>query len=457
MNSVQVASIAESVKSRVPTGMHAFVIIWLGQLISLIGSSLTSFALGVWIYEQTGRATPFALTALFGSLPNVLLSPLAGALADRWNRRRIMILADTGAALATLFAAAMILTGQLQIWHIYLVALFSSIFGAFQQPAYMASVTMLVPKKDLGRASGMTQGSQAAGMLIAPILAGFLFFAVGLKGIVLIDFATFLFAISALLLVHIPQPKSDEAKGEVDRSLLKDVTYGWTYLRARAGLLVMLIYFALVNFLINISGVLTAPLVLSFADVRILGVIQAIFGVAMLVGSVVMSAWGGPKRKMRGVYIFIALFGLGFIIAGLQPSAWLIGLGSFVIMASLPIAAGSSQALWQSKVEPDVQGRVFAIRAMVAQSMMPLAFLLAGPLADGVFNPLLVEGGPLAATVGQLIGVGQGRGIGLIYILAGLLLLLVTAAAYAYPRVRLIEDELPDVIPDLPAEAHAEG
>jgi len=168
----------------------------------------------------------------------------------------------------------------------------------------------------------------------------------------------------------------------------------------------------------------------------------------MLVGSLVMSTWGGPKRKMNGVYGFIALFSLGYLIIGMRESAITIGLGMFVLLFSLPLAAGSSQVIWMSKVEPELQGRVFAIRGMLASAITPLAYLIAGPLADSVFGPLMSDGGALSGTVGGMIGVGQERGIGLIFILSGILMLLVTAAAYAYPRLRLIEDKLPDVIPD---------
>jgi hypothetical protein len=170
----------------------------------------------------------------------------------------------------------------------------------------------------------------------------------------------------------------------------------------------------------------------------------------MLVGSLVMSAWGGPRRKMDGVYGFIALFSIGLVLVGLRDSAVLIGLGMFCLLFSIPVASGSSQAIWMSKVEPDIQGRVFAIRSMLATAISPLGYLIAGPLADRVFGPLMAEGGALAGTVGQIIGAGEARGIGLMFILAGALNVLVTAAAYAYPRLRLIEDELPDAVVDSP-------
>ena len=226
-----------------PKNMKTFMVIWFGQLISIIGSGLTGFALGVWIYDQTGQATPFALTALFATLPNVLLMPIAGTVADRYNRRHIMILADCGAAVATAVLALILFLGDLQVWHIYLVTLFGATFSAFQGPAYMASTTMLVPKKDLARAGGIMQMGAAIQQILTPLMAGAFYGLIGLRGVILIDAATFVFAVGALLLVHIPQPKrTSEARTGEKKSFLTDAAFGWKYLRARPGLFGMLLY-----------------------------------------------------------------------------------------------------------------------------------------------------------------------------------------------------------------------
>ena len=427
--------------------MKKFLLIWLGQLISILGSGLTTFALGVWIFEATGRATPFALTILFGNLPRILLSPVAGSLADRWNRRRMMILADSGTALVTLGAVGLMWLGDLQVWHIYLIALLSASFAAFQEPAYTASITMLVPKKDLARASGMVQMSQAIEMLVAPLLAGLLFVTIGLRGIILIDFITYFFAIGALLFVAIPQPEYGSEEGEGPQSLFGDVLFGWHYLRSRPGLFGLLIYFALVNFLLNFSAVLTGPLVLSFAAANALGLVQMASGAGMLVGSVIMSAWGGPARRIHAVIGFITLSAFGLLLAAVRPAALFPTAGLFLLLFCVPLASGPSQAIFQSKVAAAVQGRVFAMRNMISRSMMPLAFLLAGPLADYVFEPLMRPGGALASSfVGSLLGIGPGRGIGLMFSLSGIALIGASLLALSNPRIRLVEDELPDVI-----------
>jgi MFS transporter, DHA3 family, macrolide efflux protein len=437
--------------------MKSFFLIWLGQTISIIGSGLTGFALGVWIFQQTGRATPFALTVLFGTLPRVLLAPLAGSLADRKNRRWLMILADTGAALITLAWVFLVAGGRLEIWHIYLGAFLSSTFGAFQEPAYTASIAMLVPKKNLARANGMVQMSQAIEILAAPVLAGFLFVLIGLQGIFLLDFISFFFASGALFLVRIPQPQLDSDEAEAKPNVWKDAIFGWEYLRARPGLFWLLIYFAGVNFLMNFAMVLSGPLVLSFSSPQMYGILQMVVGIGMLTGSLVISAWGGPQRRVAGLFGFITLAGLGLGLAGLRPNELIIAVGMSLLMFNIPLGSGISQAVFQSKVAPAVQGRVFAIRMAISRSIMPLAFLLAGPLADHVFQPLLSPAGALADTfLGTLLGIGPGRGIGLMFVISSLLLLSISALAYSNQRIRLLEDELPDTLQeagDLPSPA----
>lgn len=430
-----------------PGNINKFLVIWLGQVISMLGSGLTAFALGVWIFQKTGQATPFALTILFANLPRILLLPLAGSLADRWNRRRIMILSDVGNALVTLGVFFLLTFSTLEIWHVYLIATLGSIFAAFQEPAYMASITMLVPKKDLGRANGMVQMGQAIEMVITPLIAGLLFVSIGITGILTIDFVTFLFAVGALLLVRIPQPEISEEHKQ-NGSVFSDARFGWDYLKARPGLFGLLWYYAMMNFLLNWSGVLTGPMLLSQTSPRTLGIVQMVVGVGMLAGGILSSVWRGPKRRIPAVIGFIALALVGMVIAGLRPNPVVVSIGFFWLMLFIPLASASSQAVFQSKVAPEVQGRVFAIRGMISRSVMPIAYLTAGPLADRVFGPLMDTGGAWANSfLGTLLETGPGRGIGLMFVLSAMLAIGISALVYANPRIRNLEDELPDALP----------
>lgn len=434
-------------------GMRVFVTVWIGQLVSTIGSGLTGFALGVWIYEKTGSVSLFALNIFAFTLATLLVSPLAGALTDRWDRRLVMIMSDTGAGLSTLAVALLLHAGLLQIWHIYVATAINAAFTSFQWPAYSAATTLLVPKRHLGRAGGMVQIGEAASQLISPAIAGALFVTAGLSSVIWIDFATFLFAVFTLLLVRFPRPEVT-AEGQAGKgSLLKEAAFGWKYVTARPGLLGLLLYFASVNFLFGMISPLISPMILDMSSPAMLGYIGSIIGLGMLVGTLVMSAWGGPKRRIHGLLGFGALAGLFMSIVGVRPSIPLIAVGGFAVMFCIPILNASSQALWQSKVAQDIQGRVFAVRRMIAGSTSPLAILIAGPLADRVFEPLLAQGGPLAGNLGRVLGVGPGRGTGLMFILLGLLSILAAGIAYLHPRIRLVEDELPDSVPATSAEA----
>ncbi len=436
----------EAARGSAARQMKVFILIWAGQFVSLMGSRLTWFALGVWVYQRTGSATQFAFIFLCTMLPAILISPVAGALTDRWDRRHVMIMSDTGAGFCTLVIAVLIMSGRLEVWHIYVMDAISSAFSAFQWPAYSASTTLLVPKKHLGRANGMVQMAQAIAQIVSPVVAGALLAVIHLEGIILLDFVTFIFAITTLLLVRIPRPVVMSETGAGRRSLLRESAEGWHYILKRRGLFGLLIFFAISNFLIGILSVLATPLVLAFAPVTVLGTVLSIGGGGMLVGSLLMSVWGGPKRRIYGVLGFMMLGSLSMILAGIKPSAVLTSIAAFGFFLGIPIMAGCNQTIWQVKVPPELQGRVFATRAMIAGSCLPLAYLIAGPLADYIFEPLLVGGGPLAGSIGKFIGVGPGRGIGLLFIIIGLLSALATIGGFLYTPVRQVEGEFPDAI-----------
>lgn len=426
--------------------MPSFIAIWFGQVISLIGSGLTGFALGVWVYQTTGSATQFSLIYLFTELPAILVAPVAGAIVDRWDKRWVMILSDIGSALGTGAIALLFGLDKLEIWHIYLAMALSSTCKGFQVPAYNAIPTLLVSKDNFGRANGMIQLGKAAGHLFSPILAGILVDIIQLQGIIAIDFATFGFALFTLLAVRLPERLKNGDRDTTQTSFWTDVNYGWKYILARPGLLMMLIFFVVTNFTIGIVQVLITPMVLSFTNAQVLGQILSLAAIGWLIGGILMSIWGGFERRVNGVFVFEVVLGASILAAGLRPNPVLITAAAFLFFLSVPIITGSSNAIWQVKVAPEVQGRVFAMRGAIAWSSFPLAYLVAGPLAEYIFQPLLVPEGSLANSLGVLIGVGEGRGIGLLFIAIGIFIIFATIVAYQYPPIRLVEDELPDAV-----------
>jgi DHA3 family macrolide efflux protein-like MFS transporter len=436
-------------------GARAFGLVWFGQIISFIGSGLTSFALGVWVLQKTGEISQYALISMFFVLPGVLLGPLAGTLIDRWDRRKAMLISDLGAGLSTLSIAVVYLLGGLQVWYIYLAVFMSGAFGSLRMPSMQAAMTQMIPRKNLGRASGMMEIVQIGQFLIAPAVAGGLMGKIGLAGVISIDFTSFLVAITILFFVRIPRAKTT-AQGRVGSgSMLQETAYGWKYIMARPGLAALMLLFALSGFTTEMTVVLFTPLILSFGNTAQLGMAMSLCASGFLAGGLLMSIWGGPKRRLRAVIIFMFLLGIFSTLIGLRASVGLIIIGGFLSTLCVPIISSSNQVIWQKKVAPDVQGRVFAIRRAITLATPLLTYVLAGPLSDRVFEPMMAVNGPLAGSIGQVLGTGAGRGIGLLFVCMGLLLVLVTAISCLSPQLRRVEEELPDAGTGqaIPAEA----
>lgn len=428
------------------TSMRTFFTVWGGQLVSILGSTMTAFGLQLWVYAETGSVTNLAMVALAFAVPSVLISPIAGSLVDRWDRRKVMLASDAVAGVATLGVAALYITDSLEIWHIIVLVIIGSLGSAFQAPAWMASIALLVPKQHLGRANGLVQLNEGLSLVMAPAIAGIVLVTWGLGAILLIDVATFLFAVGTLAVVHFPRPEGSVAPST--GSLFGDARQGWRFVRERGGLFGLLWIYGGVNFALSFGNVLFIPLVVAFASESAAGGVLSAAGFGAIAGSVAVSAWGGPKKRVRGTMLAIVFAGLGVALSGVRPSLVLVSISAFALMAMVPVANTSSQVLWQLKVPPAMQGRVFAIRRMISQGISPIAILLAGPLADNVFEPMMAEGGALAGNIGSVIGVGPGRGVGLMYIVTGLLTALLGVIGYLAPRVRNIETELPDYVAD---------
>jgi MFS family permease len=428
-------------------GMRAFGIIWIGQVISLLGTAMTNFGLTIWAYEKTGQATSLAMIGFFFVTPMVVLSPIAGAIVDRSNRKLMMMLSDLAAGLTTIVVFALYATGHLQIWHLYITAAVSGAFQTFQWPAFSAAITVMLPKEQYGRANGMLELADSASGIFAPLLAGVLLGIIGLAGIMIIDIVSFSFAIGALLFVYIPQPERTEAGREGQGSIWKEAMYGFPYIFKRRSLLGLQLVFMVGNLFAGLAFTLLAPMILArtSSNEMVLGSVQSAGAIGGVVGGVAMSAWGGTKRKVHGVlggWILGSLSGELLLGLGRGLPVWLVA--GFLAAFFVPFINASNQAIWQAKVAPDVQGRVFATRRLIAWLVSPLARLIAGPLADKVFEPAMQEGGPLAGTFGWLVGTGNGAGMALILVFCGLAAALVAVTGYATRAVRDAEVILPD-------------
>ncbi|HSL84169.1 MAG TPA: MFS transporter, partial [Thermoanaerobaculia bacterium] len=346
--------------------------------------------------------------------------------------------------LALLFAG-----GPPRLVTVCLVLVLCSAFATLQTLAFTASTRLLVPDRHLERANGMAQLGASAAHIVAPLAAGFLTETIGVHGVILIDVATLAVALGILAFVRIPSPRPAEPRPAGWRALAADARQGLSYVTERPGLLGLLLLFAAVNLSFGMVQTLLSPLVLSFASASDLGKVLSVTGFGMMAGGLLVVWRGVPRgRTVRTILALTALEGSLLLLGGARPSLGLVAGAAAVYVFCIPIVASSSLALWQRKVPPYLHGRVFALTRMVSMSAFPVAYLAAGPLADRVFEPLLAPGGGLADSVGAVIGVGPGRGIGLMFVLLGVLTLAAIGVAGSYRPLRRLEADLPDVAVD---------
>lgn len=429
------------------TGMRTFTVIWLSQVLSLLGTAMSSFALTFWAYGETGQATPLAMVGFFFVTPMTLLGPFIGTIVDRANRKLMMLLSDLSAAVTSLVILLLYLSGNLEIWHLYVMAFINGMMNGFQWPAYSAAISTMLHKSQYTRANAMLETAGAASGIIAPILAGALIAPLGITGLLLVDLCTASVAVTVLLLSRIPQPARTAAGVAARGNFFKESLMGFGYIFRRPSLLGLQLIFMFANLFHNLGYSVFAAMILGRTgnNAQIFGTVNSAGAIGALVGGVAMSAWGGFKRRVNGVllgWVGTALFGMVLLGLGQSVPFWVVGL--FLGSAFSPLINGSNQAIWQAKVEPDIQGRVFGTRRLIAWLVTPIAALLAGPLADRVFEPAMREGGAWAPLFGKLVGVGPGAGIGLMFFISGLAALAIGLGGYLFPVIRNVETLIPD-------------
>jgi MFS family permease len=430
-----------------PAGLTAFITIWLGQIVSVLASSMSHFGLSIWMYQQTESATAMGLMQVFFITPFLIMSPFAGVMVDRYNRKLMMMISDFTAFLATAGVLTLMAFGCLEFWHLYIAAALNGIGNTFQWPAYSAAITTMIPKEQLGRVNGMMSLMEAGPGVLAPLMAGALLPVIGLTGLLTLDVVTFFFAIGALLIVHIPQPRQTEEGKKAQGGILKEAAFGFRYIFARPSLLGLQLIFFMGNLFHGISMVAFAPMVLARTEQNtiIYGSVQTAAAIGMVAGGILMSAWGGFRRRTNGVLFGWIYSGLGVLAYGLKfglPNWLLAGVIGAPLVGALINA--SNQAIWQSKVAPDLQGRVFSARRLIAWFTNPITPIIGGVLADFVLEPAMLTGTVLPNTFSWLVGTGPGAGMGLLMVFCGIAISLVGVVGYFIPAVRNAEDLLPD-------------
>lgn len=426
------------------SGFRTFLVVCFAETFSVLGTHLTGFALGVWALESTASVTWFSMFALAATAPRLLLAPVAGWIVDHWDRRRVLIFGHAASGACTLVAAGLFAFEVESLEAVLSLVALASLLGAGQYPALQASMTLLVEKSQLPRGSGFVHLGLSSAQVLAPATAGLLLGKIGVAGILLVDVSTFTTALVLLAGLRIPSPPVSRDEQASAAFSARQLLIGLAYVRQRPPLLAFLGLFAGLSFCLGLAQILVTPLILSFADEVALGGVLSQAGLGMLVGSLLMVAWGGSGRLMRAISWLCVLQGTLLVATACGRSVGWIGPGLFLTFALRPLLSACSAAIWQRKVPPEMQGRVFAARSAVVQGALPVAYLLAGPLSDRLFEPLMAQGSLLAGLIGPLWGAGPGRGIALLIAVLGILILLLGGFTRALPALWQLEEKLPD-------------
>ena len=426
--------------------MRTFLIVWIGQLASMLGSEMTNFAITIWAWSVTGKATPLSFILFFTQTPKVFAALFAGVLVDRTHRQKLMIVGDLFAGCSTIAILCLFLSDRLEIWHLYFTGAVNGFFGFLQGLAYSASLALIVPKQHYTRAAALNSIQMSGAYILAPALAGNLYPLIGLTGILTLDIVTFTIAISTLSIVRIPQLSQNRVSQQSIQTIKQELTFGFHYVFRHPSLLAVIVFLSIDNLIENINFAILPAMVLARSgnNSAIWGELLTSFGIGGLLGAVTVSIWGGPKRRIHGLLLGSAIWKLSLIVLSITQTTLIKVAAALSSGFCSPFPDSSNQAIWMSKVKPEIQGRVFATRDLIAQITIPLGAAIAGPLADRFFEPAMSRSGSLTALFGGLFGTELGAGMALMMALFSSCGLLLALGGYAFPLLREVEEIVPD-------------
>lgn len=414
-----------------------FVILCSGSFVAAIGSGITAFGLGVYVFEQTGLASSSTLITLLAFLPGLLLTPFAGVLADKYDRRLLMILGDGLSALGLVYILVCIMTGEAQLWQIGIGVTVSSVFSSLVEPSFKATVTDLLTEEDYSKASGLVQLSGSAKFLVSPLIAGYLLRVSDIKLLLVIDICTIFMTMAVTFMVRKGLISKEAAAGD---SFLQELRTGMMVLTKNRGVFALVLSGIGISFFLGCIQSLYTPMILRFSDSSVLGIATTVSASGMLVSSLVLGIISVKKGFAK--VLSLSLFWAGIFMAGfgLRENIVLICIFGFLFFSMLPFANMSLDYLIRTNIPNDVQGRVWGLIGIISQLGYVIAYSLLGPLADFVFIPMLTPNGVLAGSIGKVIGTGNGRGVGLLIILAGLLLSITAILLYNIKSIKELEN-----------------
>ena len=417
-----------------------FLLIWSGEFLSGIGTGLTAFTLAAYAFKRTGLATSAAMIVLFTFLPAFVLRPVGGVLADRMDRQLLMIFGNLGSALGIVLILVLMTVNNHGLWVIYPGAALSSVFVAFHNPAYKASVSDFLPRKLYEKASGLLQLSGAAPLLLAPLIAGFLMSLLDIRFILLIDILTFVFSAVVILFIRRTMKENVKERSESKEShFINEMAEGFKTIIEKRGILILTSVVSLILFYVGLLQALLGPMVLSFTDTATLGTAQSICAIGMLISSLIIGAFGGKRNHVLVLSIALGLMGLFFSFIGMRGNIRMIIIPGFLFFFTLPFANSSIEVLIRQNISNEKQGRAWSLISFITYFGAIIAYGIAGFLADKIFNPLFMPGGALALSLGHIFGMGPGRGIAFIFFISGVVVTFLSIIIYRSKSIRQLD------------------
>lgn len=411
-------------------GFRKFLILWIGEFISAIGSGLTSFGLGIYVYQLTGKASAMALVTLLAFMPSLLLSAPAGVLADRYDRRLLMLIGDSFSAIGIIYILVCMMGGGANLTAICIGVTISSIFSSLMEPAYKATVSDLLTEDEYAKASGMVQIAASSKFLIAPVLAGFLLSIYDIKLLLVIDISTFFVTVLTISIVRKGLPaKVAEKTGNMAAELAE----GYRYLRSKKGVFILAIVTSIITFFMGFIQTLSIPMILAYASEAAVGTLESVIACGMLVSSVLIGVLNIKSNYLRMLWMGLAANGCTMFLYGMKANLVYVAITGFLFFMTLPFANTGIECLIRKSLDNQMQGRVWGLIGIISQSGYIFSYAICGLLADYIFTPLLMENGALANSIGKIYGTGDGRGIGFMISLSGIV---IVAMALILPRIR---------------------
>ncbi len=397
--------------------LKSFIILWLTQSFSALGSAMTNFALVIWLYNDSGSALTTAMLAVCSYAPYVVMSVFAGAVSDKWNKKTIMLVCDSIAALCTVLVLVLLRTDNLEVWHLYVLNALNGFMNTIQQPASDVAATMITPKKHYQKTSGMRSFSNSLVSILTPVFATAVAALWGVEAVIAIDLLTFLAAfITLLFFIRIPEP---EKKSEKDESVLRTAKSGLVYLKTNKGILWLILFLAAINFVASIYDAALPAMILSKSNQTVLGVVNAFVGIATLAGSVIATVAPAPKSRVRVICncLLISMSTENFLLAfGRTPGIWCIG--AVLGWLSIPLMNANMDVIFRTKIPPEMQGRVYSARNTFQFFTIPLGYFFGGLLVDKVFEPFMANN--TSGLLASLFGVEKGAGAAMLFFVIGI-------------------------------------